>query len=428
MQPPRQFATNLSPRIGHRESKLSIVSDAVMAVNLGDKENHENIIMECKDGRESLVANFKLREEMAEQTAKLEEQSAKLAQNQQAFEANSIQLREAQALHERLRMDMDEAKQREKQKEASEFQLQKENLRLQEENRLHRDELGKLPREREEHKQMQERCISLEAQNTELCQRLRSFEVLHANVERSNSVAEKEKRAELSDKDQRLRELQGLVDDKDAQFQQVERLLLAKESKLQEIQHLHERQMREKDHHLHEMECCMSDKDQTLKQLKHEHQKRDAAMQAQLHDVQAELSLAERQATAKRADDKDIRNLKQKMQDQKMLIDQLDSESRKYGSATNIVNTPGEFSRMAKSAEARGFAEDAHLAARNTQLETDVVLLRKEICFLQRRLSADICNQVSHEVGAYVADLSHVEASTPGRSEMSPEPLSEPIL
>lgn len=417
---PRQFATNLSPRMGNRESKRSIAggdasSPHFLSASHGDKENRDNIIRDnmvdiCKDGREQLVA--KLQEDNAEQFAKLAEQNAKLAQKEQACEiaavqlreaqVSSVQLREAQALHERLRMDLDEAAKR---KEATDKQLQG------------------FQELREEHRALQLRCSSFEQENMEIQQKLASFEQQHAKAERSHSLSYQETQAELSDKEIRLHAMQCEMNDKDTQFQEVERLLLAKEERVQEMDcrqrekdaELQEmmRAMREKEmeqeHNLHELQCLIHDKDQTVQQMKHEHhkteedyQKRDTTMQSQLHDFQNELrSLADRQSTAKRQDEKEIKVLKQKLQDQKTLTDNLESQLRRTAAAANLIS-PGEFQRMFTSMEAKnGFSvENAQLASRSTELETVVMLMHKEIALLRRRLPPDVCEAISCEAKA----------------------------
>lgn len=418
----RQFATNLSPRLGQREYKLSMADDPSMVVHRGDKENRENIVenmMDSKDDREHSV--MKIREENAEQIAKHAAQTAKLVASQQALE---LQLREAEVIHERLRMDLEESSRKAKHKDANEQKLRQEIHQLEEENRLHiaafdkresraqmeREEnrqhlieLGKRDnrsqQEREERKEMQERCVSLETQNAELSQQLRILERQEADAKRSRSLSEKERRAELSDKDAKFKTLDQQLRDKDARILELERL------------------MRDKDHHLHEKDCLIHDKDQSMKELDHEQQQRDAAWCVQVRDLQTEVALVEKQASSKRADEKAFQKLKQRVEDQKALIESLQMQLRRTASAASLV-APGEFCRMARSDEAKnGFSmQNDVLLNRNCELESESKLIRKEISLFRRNLPSDVCDGIAREAMALIVADDEAEASSRERA------------
>jgi chromosome segregation ATPase len=156
LQPVRQFANNLSPnlspRVANREGKRPSVvgNDPALIVkqpDWGDKENTANYAADSgnpkrekennmkgdpiKDTREQMV--MKLQDVTAEQNAKIAEQTVKLAQKEQAFEQVAAQHRETKAVHERLRLDLHEAEQRAKQKDATNQEMQKQMQQLQQE-------------------------------------------------------------------------------------------------------------------------------------------------------------------------------------------------------------------------------------------------------------------------------------------------------
>lgn len=404
LQPQRQFATSLSPRIGNREMKLSIVGD--IATTPRDKENCENAMI-VKERRESIV---KFQENSVEQAklqeckAKVEELSARLLQKEQAFEQAALTQREAHSLHERLRADLEEARRQARRKEA----VEKELHQLDEEKNAHLVEIAKF---QEENEDLRAQCAHFEAQNGELQQRVRSLERQQANAERSLSLADKEKQAEMAEKEQRFHEL--------------------------------ERLLHEKDQRLHEMDCLIHDKDQTLQQLRHENQKQEMARNVQLNDLQVELGevrrrhqqereaerkAASRQAeeatrlalekdtaeraeeAAKRAENKEIRNLRQKLQHQRDDIANLESQLRKITAVRGLM-TPGEFGRMASSTEAKNHfsVENANLFARNSELETECALVRKENALLRRRLPTEVSETLRREA----AEWAHQADSQP---------------
>lgn len=389
MPPQRQFGGALSPRglIG-RELKLSMVGDPSVNVNIGcpDKENRDNIIvienvLDGKDSRDhTLVEQIcALKEQNAEQGAKLAEQSAKFVLKEQAFEQATadanLQNLEATSLLERLRMDLEQQGSKAKEQQLEKQHLEKQLQNQREENQANLAELGQLRLEREGHKTNHDHCSSLEAQNAELAQRLQSLEQRHA---RSLSLAEQDKQEEMHNKDVQLQEVQALLQQKDLRLQDMEGLL----------------------HDIH-------DKDQALQQLKHERdalQKRDTGMQAQLHNFQAELAAAEKLLKAKPIDDREFKKLRQQLQEQKTLVESLDSQLRRASSAVSLA-TPGEFRRMALAAEARNSAsqENAYLVSRNTELESQATLIFAEISLLKRRLPVEVCNAVAREALASVA-------------------------
>jgi len=389
MPPQRQFGGALSPRgLNGRELKLSMVGDPSVNVNIGcpDKENRDNIIvienvMDGKDSRDhTLVEQIcALKEQNAEQGAKLAEQSAKFVLKEQAFEQatadTNLQHLEATSLLERRRMDLEQQGSKAKEQQLEKQHLEKQLQNQREENQANLAELGQLRLEREGHKTNHDHCSTLEAQNAELAQRLQSLEQRHA---RSLSLAEQDKQEEMHNKDAQLQEAQALLQQKDLRLQDMEGLL----------------------HDIH-------DKDQALQQLKHERdalQKRDTGMQAQLHNLQAELAAAEKLLKAKPIDDREFKKLRQQLQEQKTLVESLDSQLRRASGAVSLA-TPGEFRRMALAAEARNSAsqQNMYLSSRNTELESQATLIFAEISLLKRRLPVEVCNAVAEEALAAVA-------------------------
>jgi len=278
--------------------------------------------------------------------------------------------------------------------------------------------------------------------------------------EKRLSIIEQEKRAELSEKDQlhekEMREMKRQMDEKDVQLRDMERLNHEKDVQLQEIREMElreielQRLLREKDSRfndlqsrLTEMEGAAREKDRSMQQLRDERslQKDDRAeraVQQQLKDeiqqrdgtiqqlsvtvqqLQAELSKAERQAerqaNAKAPEEKDFRSLRTKVQEQKTLIESLESQLRRTSSAVSLIS-PGEFARMAKNSEARNVfsVENARLTSRNSELETVAVLIRKENSLLRRRLTQAICDEVAHEVRDAVAISEDAQTDETGR-------------
>jgi len=265
------------------------------------------------------------------------------------------------------------------------------------------------------------------------------------DYEKRISVIENERRLSLAEKDKRLsmmeqekeakeQESKAKLNEKDAQLQDMHRLLRQKDIQLTELRGEMDRLVCDKDFQLQqlrgetdqlgalkdaqnrelreEMDRLMSEKDRTLQQLKDEHQKRDATWQTSYRTLQQELlqkeRQAERQTNAKRPEEKDFRDLRKQMQDQKLLIESLESQLRRTSSAVSLIS-PGEFSRMAKNAEAKnGFsAENARLLTRNSELELEVVLIRKEISLLRKRLPADVCSAITNEANLCALSEEH---------------------
>jgi len=459
----------LKAEIVDKENRDNIVNIVNASDRKDDKDKLDNLVAKLHD-KDNLVA--KLQEENAQQHARIAEQATKLSQS----EVVAVQLREAMALHERLRLDLEESRRRAKQSEATQLQLQ-------EENRLHLEARENLQRERKDWK---ERCSSLEAQNADLGQRLCLSENHQVDIERSIAAAEKEKRAEvvakdvqlqemqrslqvsLREKDMQLQEMQRSLREKDIQLQDVQQSMRDKDSSLEEMQvaargkdlrleqmqesaqvkdHrlremeclVHDKDIQlqglqqsilEKDHRLREMECLVHDKDQSLQQLKHEQQQRDSTFQAQLHEVQSDLARAT--ATAKvRVDEKALTHLKQKIQEQKTVIESLESQLRRQACVASLA-TPGEFSRLCKSSEAKNglTVEHSTLVRRNNDLETEAAIMRKEIYLLHKRLPLELCEELSREAAASVVEeeLLQDEASMPCSEPTSQEPGQEPSL
>jgi len=454
LQAVRQFggnlSPNLSPRLG-REMKLSIghlggdpnFNVTPTRPECGDKENNRDNMIQVegswKDTRDMMA---KLQDANAQQ-------SAKLASNEQALEKAVLAQRKAEALHEQLRLDLHEAQIKEKQKEAT-----VNDLELQ------------LGRSLQDGKGIQESCKMLEFQNGQLKQQLNTSERHHMTSDRSLATVEKERQAELDDKDQQLHVLQCQIHEQDVKLQEMHRQMREKEQamaqmrekeqdmdsrsqaarqeldlqwsarfqekdkQLQDVEGLtHEQEayqtklmdaMREKDSQietLQEQAADASDKDQTMQQMKFDQQKQDIAHQNQLKDLAEELSSArqrvrdqavhaEEETTAKLAaykekDDKEVRVLRQKVQDSKTIIDNLESQLRRTSGAASII-APGEFMRSIKSSEAKnGFSlANARLASRNAELESEALLIRKENALLRVRLPSEVADALWAEAVA----------------------------
>jgi len=242
------------------------------------------------------------------------------------------------------------------------------------------------------------------------------------SVRESYSAREEERRSELREKDERIRELQLALNAKDsqsgrhdAQLAHVRETVRELEASLREKEELlHERQfqMHHKDAQVQELERVLREaesgcrgKDNTIALLKEEQRKQEKIMQQQIRDLQADLKraerAAERQENAKRPEEKEFRLLRQKVEEQSKTIESLERQLRRTSSAVSLVS-PGEFSRMAKNAEAKNAAsvENARLLSKNADLETQAKLILKENSLLRRRLPAEVCNQISAEAAA----------------------------
>lgn len=395
--------------MGYREVKLSNASDVSAAPlkpvrlsqqlqqpDLGDKENRDNIIrdtfLDNKDNREHLQLKAKFQEASAE----LMEQGAKLEKKELAMRQMAASTDEAHAKIERLRMHVEEKEATQEELEKQLQHMKEEKMVLQEENgklkQAKEERIGKLQREGEQDSRTwQERYNQEEAKNIELNGRNRVLERQHANAQRAAEVADQEKQAQLWEKDQHLHDLQCDVQTKVVHLQELQRVMGEKDQR---------------------MSIELHDKDQTLQQLKHEnqqHQQQDTRGQAQLRDLQAEIevlhhqrteekaSLAEREAHfelcghARKAEEKELRGLRQKLQDQKSTIEKLDLQLRRTSEVGSFI-TPGEFLRLSKSKEAQhGSAADAgRLFAEKKHLETETVCLRKELALVKSKIPPDM--------------------------------------
>jgi len=171
-------------------------------------------------------------------------------------------------------------------------------------------------------------------------------------------------------------------------------------------QRLREKEVRERDSLFH----CQ-EQDQQIRQLTdelNESRKQEAIYQAQAQALQNDLSQAERRAekmaNARPPEEKELRSLRQTVSEQMDQLQKQERELRRFSGSASLVS-PGEFARMAKDVEAKNVfsVQNASLASRNNELETQASLIKKEIALLRRRLPADVCNEISHEVIACVA-------------------------
>lgn len=425
--------------------KLSVVGDQNQIItprraDVGDKENNGEFVLQAdnyvKDGRDAMLA------QLSDTNA---QQCAELARNVQVIEKTTLAQRKAEALHEQLRLDVHEAQITVKQKDCEIIQL---NQQLQ-------DKAG-----------LQESCTMLEYQNSELSKRLRDSERQHVTSDKSLSLVEKAKQAELDEKDNQIHLLQCQIHDKDVLLQEMER---EKDTQLQSTAslqqsfdelkafchnseawqekvaldlHNKEKELNDKDHQLNQhsdklqqMQCLIHDKDQSLQQLKHEHQKQDESKQLQLQDLNAEITTlrqhlqdeaahSEQQTMAtnqaieayKEKDEKEVRLLRQKLQDSKVHIENLASQLRRTSGAASII-APGEFMRSIKTSEARnGFSQaNACLVSRNAELESETLLIKKENFLLRRRLPVDVVEALVAEAVAEAVAASEEDgrAQTP---------------
>merc|ERR1712118_494269 len=117
-------------------------------------------------------------------------------------------------------------------------------------------------------------------------------------------------------------------------------------------------------------------------------------------DMRNEISaLVEREhQNAKRFDEKDMRSFRQKINEQKNKIEELEQQLRRCSVGASVVS-PGEFSKMARSAEVLNgcFNENASLVQRNRDFETEAVILRKENVLLKRQLPNNISEAIANE-------------------------------
>jgi len=404
LQPHRQFGSNVSPRVAPKPGHVTADHSAAAKLDFGDKENCENLFQ-----RDHVTA-MKLQDPCA---------------------ANSEHLAMAFAEHS--------ARLGKREQETAEQELQKQRelqqLQMQEEQRLHREELGRLEKHKEElaWRSCEERNILLD--------RLGKLEAQNAEFTRSLTQLTQEKQAELDDKDRILERLHSAEcelhskESKDVQLQELKRVMDVKDVQLQELK----RVMHEKEQQwagFHEVECLMHDKDQTLQQMKHEHQKQEAVMKAQIHDLQTELQalrhrkhedsdVAERQAASDRhQQEKEVRALWQKVHDQKSTIKDQESRFQRTWSAGSFI-TPGDFMRLVKSSEAsNGFSvTNARQLSRITELESLQALHEKEIDLHCRHLPAEVINADKQEaIECAIAQSEY----TSGNDLTRPEPCDEP--
>jgi len=382
LQPHRQFASNVSPQMVHRETKPGLIvpeQSPASKLDFGDKENCENLF--CGDHLTALklqepcaaANNDQLALAFAEQEARLE-----LLREQEAAEAAAS------------------CKKREQEAAEKEGRKQKEVLQLQEERNALLERTRTFDQERS---LLVNRVGSLEAQNIELLRRLQAFEEQHvtvhksleeqqATVERSLNSAIKEKQEELDAKDRRLHEAECQLWTTDVRLKEMERV------------------MQEKEHVYREMECQGHDKDQTLQQMKHEHLKQheqDASLQSRLRELEADLqaarqlhneasTVAGRDAASERhQQEKEMRALWQKVQDQRRTVADLETLNQRTW-RVGCFTTPGEFTRMIKSSEVRNGASmiNARQIARITEVESLLALHEKENELHCRHLSAEV--------------------------------------
>jgi hypothetical protein len=288
-------------------------------------------------------------------------------------------------------------------------------------------------RGREGSKESQERYAGLEMQNNQLSERVRDLERQQSNADRLLCLAETQKRDELYEKDQHLHEMQCHMKNKDVQLQEMERLSREKDLQLQEMERLsHEKDVQlrdleryscEKDQqmvglqeHHRQSGLEIHDKDQTLQQIKHEHQKLDDARTSQLQDLNKENSElrqklrfrdeafeAEQDAMSRRMEEKAEgarieAHLKKKLQEAKIHIESLETQLRRCSSAASLVS-PGEFMRMMKNSEAKNSfsVDNARLFSRNSELESEAMLIKKEISLLRRHVPTEVVGAIWRE-------------------------------
>lgn len=226
---------------------------------------------------------------------------------------------------------------------------------------------------------------------------------------RSLSAVEQDKAHVMIEELQgKIEDLQGIVSQKDAdaanflsvaykkdtRLRELEAILVQKDAKIQELDCL----MVDKDSRLLQLECSTGDKEQTLQDFKDKIQQQDAA----LKEVQNEKNQLERRTkrleNAKPPEEEDFRKLKQRVEDQKILIENLQKQLRRTTCAASLV-TPGEYARLATEAK-----KNERLSSVDNELRTEVKLLHKEIALLRRRLPAEVVDAVACQVTAHFED------------------------
>jgi len=297
-------------------------------------------------------------------------------------------------------------------------QIESQNLQLQEDQRLHREELARLERHKEElaWKGSEERNVLLD--------RIAKLDAQNAEFTQSLAQLTKEKQAEIDEKESYMEKLHAReceVHRKDVQLQEMQRIMEEQEEQRAAC---------------HEVECLMHDKDQALQQAKHDHQEQEAALRSQILDLQTELQSIQHRhddvaeaavrhvATDRHQQEKEVRALWQKVHDQKSVIKDQECHFQRTWSAGSFI-TPGDFMRLVKSSESRNSfsAINAQQFSRITELESLQALYEKEIELHCSHLPREVIDADKQE--AIECALTQAEYIS-GRDVTRPEPCDEP--
>jgi len=415
----RQFGSNVSPRVNHRESKPGyIVAEHTPTgkLDFGDKENcdgalNRDHIPTLKLQDPAAVNSEHLAMAFAEHSARLGKREQEVAELELQKQSQLQMVQEENKLqHAEMRRTYEEQEAR----RAAEERHQREELRHSQEERLRQVQHAEQQRLE---KQKEELRTNAEERNI-LLDRIGKLEKQNVELQHSLSQTIQQKQSELDEKDRRLHEADCEVHRKDVQLQKLQEQLAK----------------------FHETECLMHDKDQTLQQMKHEHQQQEASLHTQLLSLQAELQtlqkrhqedqddsqLAEQEAAAEHhRQEKENRALWQKVHDQKSLIRDLESSFKRTWSVGNFI-TPGDFNKMVEKSEARnGLSVINHRQiCRITELETLQALHEKEMELHCRHLPAHVIAADKNEA----AEIALEAEDTSENDFTRPEPSEEPQL